>query len=164
MNSHPKFRVLFLCTGNSSRSILAEFLLRHLGEDRFEVASAGSKPSGQVNPLVLQILSETFHIDTSGARCKSWHELENIHFDFLITMCDDARERCPIMPGEPVTAHWSFDDPSSFQGSEEEIQEHLLQTAFAIRRRVELFSSLPLEKLDRLQRQIHTRKIHQDAS
>ena len=163
MQCLPKFRVLFLCTGNSARSIFAEYLLRHLGGHLFEVSSAGSKPSGHIHPLVLHILQENFHIDASDARSKSWHELENIHFDFIITLCDDARERCPIMPGEPITAHWSFPDPASFQGSQEEIHAEFVRLAFAIRRRVELFSSLPFEKLDRLQRQIHIREIHRDA-
>jgi len=164
MQSHPKFRVLFLCSGNSARSILAEYLLRHLGGDRFEVSSAGSKPSGKVNPLVLRILTENFQIDASDARCKSWHELENIHFDFIITLCDDARERCPVMPGEPIAAHWSFEDPSSFQATEEDIFDKLVRMAFAIRRRVELFATLPMDKLDRLQRQIHIRRIHEGES
>lgn len=163
MQGLPKFRVLFLCTGNSARSILAEYLLRHLGGHLFEVSSAGSKPAGQVHPLVRQILEDNFQIEASDARSKSWHELENIHFDFIITLCDNARERCPVMPGEPITAHWSFPDPSAFQGTEEEIHDEFVRLAFAIRRRVELFSSLPFEKLDRLQRQIHLREIHRDA-
>ena len=157
------FRVLFLGTRNSERSILAEYLLRSLGGDRFEVWSAGETPAGEVHPLALKILREDFEIDTSGAVANSWQEFADQDFDFVITLSDDARERSPTFPGAPVCAHWSIDDPMAFEGTEEEKHEHFLQTAFQIKRRVELFSCLPIEKLDRLQREVHTRQVHTDA-
>ncbi|MFZ4680935.1 MAG: arsenate reductase ArsC [Terrimicrobiaceae bacterium] len=154
---HPRFRVLFLCTRNADRSILAEFFLRSLGGETFDVSSGGGNPAGEVHPLVLKILPEVFKIDPAGAASKSWHDFDGQHFDFIITVCDDAREACPVFPGEPVTAHWSFPDPERFRDSPEEKYNRYLQTAFQIRRRVELFAGIPLEKLDRLQRELHAR-------
>lgn len=157
------FCVLFLGTRNSDRSILAEFLLRSIDGDRFEVYSAGEAPKGEVHPLVLKILREDYKIDTTGTVGNSWHEFADSHFDFVITLSDDAQERSPVFPGAPVTAHWSIDDPMAFEGSEEEKYDHFLQTAFQIKRRVELFSCLPIDKLDHLQREVQTRQIHEDA-
>jgi arsenate reductase len=158
------FRVLFLGTRNSDRSILAEYLLRSIGGNRFEVYSAGETAKGEVHPLVLKILREDLKTDTTGAVGNSWHEFADRDFDFVITLSDDARERSPVFPGRPVTAHWSIEDPTIFEGSEEEKYEHFLQTAFQIKRRVELFNCLPIEKLDHLQREVHTRQVHQDAT
>ena len=159
----PRFRVLFLGTRNSERSILAEFLLRSTGGDRFEVYRAGETPTGEVHPLILKILGEDFEIDTTGAVANSWQEYADQDFDFVITLSDDARERSPTFLGTPVCAHWSIDDRMAFDGSEEEKHEHFLKTAFQIKRRVELFSCLPIEKLDHLQREVHTRQVHTDA-
>lgn len=159
----PIFRILFLGTRNSERSIIAEYLLRSAGGDRFEVYSAGEAPTGDVHPLVLKLLREDFKIDTTGAVGNSWHEFADKHFDFVITLSDDARERSPVFPGAPVTAHWSIEDPMAFAGSEEEQYEHFLRTAFQIKRRVELFNCLPIEKLDHLQRETETRQIHETA-
>ncbi len=159
----PTFRVLFLGTRNSERSIFAEYLLRSLGGDRFEVSSAGETPKGGAHPIALKILRENFKIDTTGAVANSWHELADRDFDFVITLSDDARERSPVFPGMPVTAHWSIEDPTAFEGSEEEKYEHFLQTAFQIKRRIELLACLPIEKLDRLQREAQMHQIHQDA-
>jgi arsenate reductase len=160
---HSKFRVLFLGTRNSERSILAEFLLKSMGDDRFEVYSAGETPTGEVHPLVLEILREDFQIDTTGAVANSWQEYAGQKFDFVITLSDDARERSPTFPGAPVCAHWSIDDPMAFEGSEEEKHERFVQTAFQIKRRVELLGCLPIEKLDHLQREAHVHQIHQEA-
>ena len=157
------FRVLFLGTRNSERSILAEYLLRSLGSDRFEVWSAGETPASEVHPLVLKVLREDFKIDTTGAVGNSWQEFVDRDFDFVITLSDDARERSPVFPGTPVSAHWSIDDPAAFEGSEEQKYEHFLRTAFQIKRRIELFNCLPIEKLDHLQREVHTRQVHTDA-
>jgi arsenate reductase len=157
------FRVLFLGIRNSDRTILAEHLLRSIGGNRFEVYSAGETPKSEVHPLVLKILREDFKIDPAGAVGNSWQEFAERHFDFVITLSDDARERSPVFPGKPVTAHWSIEDPTAFEGSEEEKYEHFLQTAFQIKRRVDLFNCLPIEKLDHLQRESHTRQIHEDA-
>jgi arsenate reductase (thioredoxin) len=157
------FLVLFLSTRNSNRSILAEYLLRSIGGDRFEVYSAGETSKSEVHPLVLKILREDFKIDTTGAVANSWQEFADRHFDFVITLSDDARERSPVFPGTPVTAHWNIEDATIFEGSEEEKYERFLQIAFQIKRRVDLFSCLPMEKLDHLQREGHTRQINEDA-
>ena len=157
----PKFRVLFLCTRNDDRSIFAEYFLRSMGGDRFEVYSGGENPSGEVQPLALKILREVFKIDPTGAQSKSWHTFTDIHFDFVITVCDDAHEMSPVFPGKPVTAHWSFPDPSRFEGSDQENYNQFLQTAFRVKRRIELFNSLPMEKLDHLQREAGARQVHE---
>jgi arsenate reductase len=160
---HQKFRVLFLCSGNSDRSIFAERFLRNVGSDRFEVSSAGEQPTGKVHPLVVKILRDNFKIDTNDVLSRSWHEFAGTEFDFIITVCDDMREGSPVLPGTPVTAHWSIADPMAEGGSEDELYQRLLQTAFQIKRRVDLFNSLPMEKLDHLQREVRTRQIEDDA-
>lgn len=144
------YKVLFLCTGNSARSILGEYLLQRVGGKRFEVYSAGSFPTGTVNPLAIQVLSDIYHIDASAARSKSWEEFGNMNFDFVITVCDNARETCPIWPGRPILAHWSSPDPALVEGTEEQKYQAFRQVALQIRRRIELFCALPIEKLDRL--------------
>ncbi len=145
----PPYRVLFLCTGNSARSILAEFLLRRQGRDRFEVWSAGARPRGRVNPDVLAILREVYRIDASEARSKSWEELRDVPFDFVITVCDRARESCPIWPGQPVVAHWGAPDPDDVQDEAERLRL-VSSIAMELQRRIDLFCALPLESLDRL--------------
>lgn len=144
------FRLLFLCTGNSARSIFGEYLLRRLGGSRFAVYSAGAFPTGKVNPFALQVLKDCFQIEASEARSKSWEEFKDIQFDFVITVCDNARETCPIWPGQPIVAHWSSPDPAAVEGSYEEKYRAFKEVAFQINRRLQLFTSLPLEKLDRL--------------
>lgn len=144
------FKLLFLCTGNSARSIFGEYLLRRLGGSRFAVYSAGAFPTGKVNPFAIQVLKDCFHIDASEARSKSWEEFKDIQFDFVITVCDNARETCPIWPGQPIVAHWSSSDPAAVEGSDEEKYRAFKAVAFQINRRLQLFTSLPLEKLDRL--------------
>ena len=158
----PKFRVLFLCTRNDDRSIFAEYFLRSMGGERFEVYSGGETPSGEVHPLVLKILRNVFKIDTAGALSKSWHAFADIHFDFVITVADDARERSPVFPGTPVTAHWGITDPTQFEGSEDEKYKRFLDTAFHIKRRIELFNSLAMEKLDHLQREASTQQVYEE--
>jgi arsenate reductase (thioredoxin) len=158
-----KFRVLFLGIRNSDRSIFDEYFLRSAARDRFEIYSGGDAPTGKVHPLALKILREAFKIDTAGAIGKSWHAFEHIHFDFVMALSDEARERSQVFSGMPVVAHWSIEDPTAFEGSEDETYEHFLQTAFQVKRRVDLFASLPMEKLDHLQRQVQTRQIHQGA-
>ena len=149
MNTQP-FKILFLCTGNSARSILGEYLIRRIAPGRFDSYSAGAKPTGNVNPLVLSVLREHFKIDASDARSKSWSEYKEMVFDFVITVCDNARESCPIWPGQPIIAHWGSPDPAAFEGSEEEKLQKTWQVALQIQRRLNLFCSLPLEKMDRL--------------
>ena len=144
------YTVLFLCTGNSARSILGEYLLRQVGGSRFQTFSAGSFPTGKVNPFAIELLKETYQIDTSEARSKSWEEFEGTQFDFIITVCDNAREACPIWAGQPVVAHWGLADPAEKKGSDEDIRQAFQETASELHRRIELFTSLPLEEMDRL--------------
>lgn len=134
-------KVLFLCTGNSARSIFAEYLLRRAGGDRFEVYSAGAFPTGKVNPFAVQVLKDVYDIDASSARSKSWEEYGGVEFDFVITVCDNARESCPIWPGHPAMLHWSLPDPALARGSDEQIYETFKEVATDIERRVESFIS-----------------------
>jgi len=158
---HP-YRVLFLCTGNSARSVFAEYFLRRLGGARFEAYSAGAKPTGQVNPLTLKVLAERFHVDASGARSKSWDELRDVPLDFVITVCDDARESCPVWPGQPIVAHWGVDDPAAFVGTPEARERAFHRAALTLYHRLQIFTSLPLEQLDRLKLEKLTRDIGRD--
>lgn len=131
-------RILFLCTGNSARSILAEYLLRRL-DARFETYSAGSNPKGEVHPLALQVLRDVYDIDASDARSKSWGELRNQDFDHVITVCDNARQSCPIWPGKAIVSHWSLDDPAAVEGTEEEKLRAFQETARLLCDRLEAF-------------------------
>ena len=143
-------RVLILCTGNSARSIFGEYLLRHAGGDRFEVYSAGSFPTGKVNPFAIQVLRDVYHIDASAARSKSWEEFGELRFDFVITVCDNARESCPVWPDQPIVAHWGVPDPALAEGSDEEKLRQFKKAAQLLSRRIGLFCALPIEKLDQL--------------
>lgn len=158
METKP-YKFLFLCTGNSARSIMGEYLLRRLGGSRFQVFSAGSFPTGRVNPLAIQVLKDCYNIDASEARSKSWEEFEDEEFDFVITVCDNARESCPVWPGQPIVAHWGSPDPAAVEGTEAEKYRAFRDVAFQINRRLQLFTSLPLDKLDRLKLDIATREI-----
>ncbi len=158
-SAHRPYRVLFLCTGNSARSVFAEYFLRRLGGKRFEAHSAGAQPSGTVHPLTLKVLRERFQVDASGARSKSWDEFRDVRFDFVITVCDSARESCPVWPGQPIVAHWGVDDPAAFVGTPEAKEAFFYQVAYVLYRRLQLFTSLPLEKLDRLRVEQLTRDI-----
>jgi len=152
MSQNP-FHVLFICTGNTARSILAEGMLNHLGRGRFIAHSAGSFPKGVVNPYAIQVL-ERLGVPSFGARSKSWNEFsgpDSPHLDFVFTVCDNAAgEVCPIWPGQPMTAHWGVEDPAAAVGTPEEILHKFMEVAFALRRRIELFTSLPVSKLDRV--------------
>lgn len=147
--------VLFLCTHNSARSILAEVLLNKIGAGRFKAYSAGSSPreGGSPNPIGLQVLHE-HGFDTSGLRSKSWDEFagaEAPKMDLIITVCDNAAgEVCPYWPGQPATAHWGYADPSAVEGGDAAKAEAFRQTLHAMRRRMELLVNLPSEKLARL--------------
>ena len=147
MNRRPPFRILILCTGNSARSILGEYLLRAKGQGRFEVFSAGSHPTGRVNPLAVRTLCEKYNLDASAARSKSWDEFKDLKFDFVITVCDNAKEACPVWPGQPMIAHWGSPDPAAADGSEEKKYQFFITVASQIARRVDLFCALPDDKL-----------------
>jgi arsenate reductase len=156
------FNVLFLCTGNSARSIMAEAILNHAGQGRFAAFSAGSHPSGKVNPLVQRFLDGR-HITTPGARSKSWDEFARPGapvIDFVITVCDQAAgEMCPIWPGQPMTAHWGVADPAAYMDDPEKAEQVIRDVFHILHRRIAIFASLPLERLDRLSLQSKLREI-----
>lgn len=154
-----KFQILFLCTGNSARSILAEFLLRKIAPGKFDVFSAGASPKPAPHPLALHVLRDHYKIDVSGARSKSWSEYQGKHFDFVITLCDNARETCPVWPGQPIIAHWPSPDPAEFEGGDAEKERAFWQVAQQIQRRLDLLASLPFEKLDSLRLEAATQEI-----
>jgi protein-tyrosine-phosphatase len=145
--------VLFLCTGNSARSVLAECILNRLGAGKFRAFSAGSHPAGKINPLALNLLRKT-NYDVSGLRSKSWDEFAAPgapKLDFVFTVCDDAAaETCPIWPGQPMSAHWGLPDPVKAQGSEAERTLAFADTMRMLTQRIGIFVSLPLDKLSKL--------------
>lgn len=147
------FNVLFVCTGNSARSILAEGLMNSITNHRFKAYSAGSQPTGVVNPLALQTLA-SLHLPNEGFRSKSWGEFAapgTPIMDFVFTVCDSAAgEVCPIWPGQPMTAHWGVPDPAAVQGSEEAKLQAFRDVAITLKRRIELLLALPIPKLERL--------------
>ena len=150
------YNVLFLCTHNSARSILAEALLNHMGQGRFKAYSAGSCPreNQQPNPLAIETLTQA-GISTQGLYSKSWDVFaaaDAPHMDLIITVCDNAAgEVCPIWPGRPASAHWGYTDPSAGEGSDEQKRHAFFLTLNAIRQRLEIFVKLPTERLDQLQ-------------
>jgi arsenate reductase len=147
------FNVLFLCTGNSARSIMAEAIMSHKGRPNFTAYSAGSHPSGSVRPEALRQL-EAARLPIHGFRSKNWDEFANPgapKLDFVFTVCDNAaNEVCPIWPGQPMTAHWGVPDPAAVRGSEEQVEKAFRDAFFLLDRRISLFLSLPLSTLDGL--------------
>ena len=147
------YDVLFICTGNSARSILAEGLLNGIGGGRFRAHSAGSQPKGQVHPLALEELRK-LHIPTDGFRSKSWEEFAApgaTEMDFVFTVCDNAAgELCPVWPGQPMTAHWGLPDPATVDGSQQAREQAFHDAAVTLKRRLDLMMSLPLESLERM--------------
>jgi protein-tyrosine-phosphatase len=144
-----RFNVLFLCTGNSARSIIAEALLNHWGKGRFQGFSAGSQPKGEVHPLALEVLSRN-HVAAPDARSKSWNE-------FVFTVCDNAaNEVCPVWPGVPVTAHWGISDPAAVEGTDEDKRRAFDKAFRELDARLKIFTSLRFELLDKtsLQKQL----------
>ncbi len=159
LNGIAPFTVLFLCTGNSGRSILGEFIMRKVGKGAFVTSSAGAHPKGEVSPFTLRVLRELYQVDTSTARSKSVSEFDGQSFDYVITVCDRARESCPKWPDGTVVAHWSSPDPAEFRGSEEDTFRHYQAVAGQIQRRIELMCCLPLASLDQGRRERLTREI-----
>ncbi|HKU27710.1 MAG TPA: arsenate reductase ArsC [Candidatus Sulfotelmatobacter sp.] len=151
--TQPHYNVLFLCTGNSARSIMAEAVMNHKGAPNFTAYSAGSHPSGTVRPEALKQL-ESAHMSTAGFRSKSWDEFAQPgapHLDFVFTVCDNAaNEVCPVWPGQPMTAHWGVPDPAAVAGTDEQIRKAFREAFFLLDRRISLFLSLPLATMDRL--------------
>lgn len=149
----PVFNVLFLCTGNSARSILAESILRKDGGGRFRAFSAGSRPKGAVNPFALKVL-ESHGYPTESLRSKSWDEFATSDapkMHFVFTVCDNAAgEACPVWPGQPVTAHWGIEDPASAEGSDLEKEAAFVVAGRYLKNRISVFAALPIENLDKM--------------
>jgi len=156
------FNVLFLCTGNSARSIMAEAILNKVGAGHFIAYSAGSQPKGRVHPETLRLLQDLGH-DTAGLRSKSWNEFAKAGappLDFVFTVCDNAAgETCPIWPGQPMTAHWGVPDPAAAAGSDAEVALAFKQAYRMLNQRIGVFRALPLRSLDRLSLQNKLREI-----
>ena len=147
------YNVLFLCTGNSARSVMAEAILNKIGRGKFRAFSAGSQPKGEVNPHTIQLLAKLGY-DTSGYRSKSWEEFARPgapKLDFVFTVCDDAAGgTCPIWPGQPMTAHWGVPDPAAVEGSDEDKRRAFRGALSVLSARINLLLNLPVEKLDAL--------------
>lgn len=156
------YNVLFLCTGNSARSIIGEVVMNRLGNGRFHAYSAGSHPNGKVNPFALELLQQN-HFSTDGLRSKSWDEFagpDAPQMDFVFTVCDQAvNEACPYWPGRPMTAHWGIPDPAAVEGSDAEMRKAFRDALMVLSRRIELFTALPLDKLDTLAIQKQIKQI-----
>ncbi|WP_148717161.1 arsenate reductase ArsC [Chitinolyticbacter meiyuanensis] len=161
------YNVLFVCTGNSARSILAEVIMNQLGEGRFKAFSAGSFPNGEVNPLTLATLAHQQY-ETAGLRSKSWDEFAQPDapaMDFVFTVCDSAAgEACPAWPGQPITAHWGFTDPAKVEGDLEARQHAFNQAFIQISNRIRIFLSLPIEKIDRMSLQTKLHELGQSTA
>lgn len=153
-----RHRILILCTGNSARSQIAEALFTRKGGARFEAASAGSKPAAQVNPYAVRVLADA-GIEWSGRAPKGLDGLDQERWDFVITVCDRAKEACPIFPGTPIVAHWGMPDPAEVEGTEESKLRAFQETLLVLSRRIDLFLALPAEKLDRLRLERRVREI-----
>ncbi|MFZ0912266.1 MAG: arsenate reductase ArsC [Candidatus Korobacteraceae bacterium] len=159
-----RYNALFLCTGNSARSIMAEAILNYKGRPNFTAYSAGSHPSGRVRPEALREI-ERAHLPTSGLRSKSWEEFAQPgapQMNFVFTVCDNAaKEVCPVWPGQPMTAHWGIPDPAAVTGSPDEIERAYREAFFMLERRISLLLCLPISSLDRLSIQKEIDKIGQ---
>jgi arsenate reductase len=145
-----KFKILFLCTWNASRSIFAEYFMKDIGSGRFEVLSAGVTPKGQVSPVTVKVLKDKFRIDASGARSKSWEEFKDEHLDFIVSVSEQAEQTSHAFPGQPILAHWPYDDPTKVQGTPEQVEAAYFRVASQIRYRLQLFNNLSFDQLDRL--------------
>lgn len=161
-SDHPIRSVLFLCTGNSARSILAECTLNRLGQGRFQAFSAGSQPTGKVNPYALELLTgESYSIE--GLRSKSWDEFSGLDapsLDFVITVCGNAADEvCPVWPGHPATAHWGVPDPAAVTDSPEAARDAFLSAYAKLKARIQLFIALPLDSLEPLAVKQHLEDI-----
>ena len=151
--SERSYNVLFLCTGNSARSILAEAYLNSIGQDRFRAYSAGSHPTGKVNAFALELLEKN-RISTHGLRSKPWDEFAKPgapQMDIIVTVCDQAAgETCPIWPGKPITAHWGVEDPAAASGSDANKRTAFIKAFAILQKRIALLANLPLESLDQI--------------
>jgi len=161
------YNTLFICTGNSARSIMAEALLNHWGKGKFHTYSAGSHPKAEVDPLTIELLQQ-MRLPTEGLRSKDWDEFagqDAPKMDFIITVCDNAAgEACPIWPGQPITAHWGFPDPAAAEGTIDDRRKIFAKVYRAIEARVKLFCALPVEALDRMAAQSGLHQLGQDEA
>lgn len=163
-----KYNVLFLCTGNTARSILAEATMNNIAisSGKFKAYSAGSHPKGHVNPFAIEILQRS-NISTEGLRSKNWEEFVQTgapSLDFVFTVCDNAAgEKCPFWPGQPMTAHWGVPDPAAVEGTDEQKRKAFTEAFMVLRNRISIFSSLPFDKLDRLALQKRVSEIGQEG-
>lgn len=159
MKEPPKLKILFLCTGNSARSILAEYLLRAM-DSRFETFSAGAAPTGKVHPMAERVLREAYGIDTAGAASQSIRDFEETPIDVVVTVCDHARDTCPVWPYGSVTqVHWGSPDPAAHRGSLEEVEAVFRRVADQIKTRLERLSALDVGELDRTELATRLRAI-----
>lgn len=160
--AHRVFNVLFICTANSARSIMAEAILNHLGVGHYRAYSAGSQPAGHVNPYAIELLQRN-HFRTDSLRSKNWEEFAQPDvpaMDFVLTVCDNAAgEVCPVWPGQPMSAHWGVPDPAAVQGTEEEKQRAFSEAFITLNRRITIFLALPFDKLDKLSLQNELHRI-----
>ncbi|MFN3439509.1 MAG: arsenate reductase ArsC [Acidovorax sp.] len=160
--SYRVFNVLFICTANSARSIMAEAILNQLGAGRYRAYSAGSQPAGRVNPYAVELLQRN-RFRTDSLRSKNWEEFAQPDapaMDFVLTVCDNAAgEVCPVWPGQPMSAHWGVPDPAAAQGTEEEKQRAFSDAFITLNRRITIFLALPFDKLDKLSLQSELHRI-----
>lgn len=167
MTSHQPLNVLFLCTHNSARSIIAEAIMNQLGIGKFKAFSAGSSPSGKVHPYALDLLRKS-NYSTTDIRSKNWSEFATPNapkLDFVFTVCDNAaNETCPVWPGQPISAHWGLPDPSAAEGTETEMRLAFAETHRMLYQRISIFINLPLQSLDRLSLQKEVDKIGRTIS
>jgi len=161
------YNVLFICTGNSARSIMAEAILNQLGGGRFRAYSAGSQPAGTVNPMAVELL-ERNRFPTAELRSKNWNEFsapDAPRMDFVLTVCDKAAgEVCPVWPGQPMSAHWGVEDPVAVEGDEAHRRKAFTDAFMVLNRRIAIFLSLPLDKLDRLSLQNELKRIGKEGA
>ena len=160
--SYRVFNVLFICTANTARSIMAEAILNQLGAGRYRAYSAGSQPAGRVNPYAVELLQRN-RFRTDSLRSKNWEEFAQPDapaMDFVLTVCDNAAgEVCPVWPGQPMSAHWGVPDPAAAQGTEEEKQRAFSDAFITLNRRITIFLALPFDKLDKLSLQSELHRI-----
>ncbi|TEU25867.1 arsenate reductase ArsC [Alkanindiges illinoisensis] len=159
-----RFNVLILCTGNSARSIMAEAIFNSLPDQKFQAYSAGSDPTGVINPYVIELV-QSIGYPTENLRSKSWDEFSQTnapHMDFIFTVCDKAAgQTCPVWPGQPISAHWGLEDPARFEGNPDETRKYFLKTFHQLRNRIQIFAALPLHTLERTSLQQELNQIGQ---
>jgi arsenate reductase len=161
--SVPKFKILFLCTWNASRSIFAEYFMKEMGSSRFDSFSAGVTPRGEVSPVTLKVLQDRFRIDASGARSKSWEEFKDEHLDFVVSVSEQAEQTSHAFPDKPILAHWPYDDPTKVQGTPEEVELAYFRVASRIRYRLQLFNNFSFDQLDQLRTELAMKKLAESS-